>query len=177
MTDRHKVFVSYHHENDQGYRNRFEQICKDVMVSRSVDIGDIDPNLNTETVRQRIRDEYLSDSSVTVVLIGAQTWQRKHVDWEISSSIRNTEKSPRSGLLGFFLPTHPNYGAPKFNPKTVPPRLYDNVVCKYSLVYDWTEDESQIQRLIHEAFIRKDRLDPDNSRPMYANNRSGPEWQ
>ncbi len=116
MTKRHKVFVSYHHANDQGYRNEFESLCGDVIVSRSVDIGDIDPNLKTETVRQKIRDEYLRDSTVTVVLIGGQTWQRKHVDWEISSSIRATQYNPRSGLLGIFLPTHPDFNSNKYRP-------------------------------------------------------------
>ena len=43
---------------------------------RSVDIGDIDPHLKSETVRQKIRDEYISDATVTVVLIGRHTWQR-----------------------------------------------------------------------------------------------------
>ena len=88
---RHKVFVSYHHANDQAYRNYFEKLfvdTHDIMVSKSVQIGEISPNLQTETIRQKIRDEYLGDSTVTVVLIGSQTWQRKHVDWEIGSSIR-----------------------------------------------------------------------------------------
>jgi MTH538 TIR-like domain (DUF1863) len=75
---RHKVFVSYHHANDQHYRNHFEDIfanTHDIMVSKSVQIGDIDINLTADRVRQKIRDEYLRDSTVTVVLIGSQTWQ------------------------------------------------------------------------------------------------------
>lgn len=105
VTKKHNVFVSYHHDNDQYYRNEFEKLFVnhyDIMVSKSVQIGDIDSNLNTETIRQKIRDEYLRDSTVTVVLIGTQTWQRKHVDWEIASSIRDTKLNPRSGLLGIF---------------------------------------------------------------------------
>ena len=50
MTLRHKVFVSYHHANDQDYRNKFERMCEGLIESRSVDIGNIDPNLKTETV-------------------------------------------------------------------------------------------------------------------------------
>ncbi len=73
MTERHKVFVSYHHANDQAYRNEFERLCRDVMDSRSVEEGDIDPNPNVETVARTIRDGYLRDSSVTVVLVGTQT--------------------------------------------------------------------------------------------------------
>jgi hypothetical protein len=106
---RHKVFVSYHHARDQAYRDRFERLFAydhDIMVSKSVQIGDIPTYLSTETVRQKIRDEYLRDSTVTVVLIGAETWQRKHADWEIASSIRHTEFNPRSGLLGILLPSY-----------------------------------------------------------------------
>jgi len=69
-SSRHKVFVSYHHANDQVYRNHFEKLfanIHDIMVSSSVQIGEIDPNIQTETIRQKIRDEYLSDSTVTVV--------------------------------------------------------------------------------------------------------------
>jgi hypothetical protein len=43
---RHKVFVSYHHANDQVYRERFERLfvhTRDIMVSKSVQIGGIDP--------------------------------------------------------------------------------------------------------------------------------------
>lgn len=178
MTQRHKVFASYHHDNDQDYRNRFDRVCENVIVSRSVDIGDIDPELKTETIRRRIRDEYLRDSTVTVVLIGSQTWQRKHVDWEISSSIRATQKNPRSGLLGIFLPTHPDYGPDKkVNPYTIPPRLWDNVESKYAMVYDWKDDPNMIQKWIHHAYLQRDKVDPDNSRNLFGKNHSGPRWQ
>jgi hypothetical protein len=155
----------------------FEKMCEGVMESRSVDIGDIDQNLNTETVRQKIRDEYLRDASVTVVLIGAQTWQRKHVDWEIGSSIRDTKNNPRSGLLGIILPTHPDHGTGHFTAGIVPPRLYDNCLCGYAKIYEWLTDPGQIQSVIHEAFMTKDVKNPDNSRPSFAENRSGSGWQ
>jgi hypothetical protein len=86
---RHRVFVSYHHANDQAYRDAFEAMFagqSSVFVSKSVQIEDIADGLSTDYVRQKIRDEYLRDSTVTVVLVGTQTWQRKHVDWEISST-------------------------------------------------------------------------------------------
>ena len=177
MTSRHKAFVSYYHENDQAYRQQFERVFSNVIMSRSVDIGDIDPNLNTEYVRQIIRDRYLSDSSVTVVLVGAQTWQRKHVDWEISSSIRDTQKSPRSGLLGVLLPTYPLLKPNTYNQHTIPPRLYDNVDCGYAKMRLWTTDQSKMQEWIDEAFRTKDRALPNNSRPLFGKNHTGEEWQ
>ena len=77
------------------------------IVDRSVDTGNIDDTgLKTATVRQKIRDDYIRDATVAIVLIGPRTWQRKHVDWEIGSSIRKTKRNPRCGLLGIVLPNH-----------------------------------------------------------------------
>lgn len=182
MTTKHKVFVSYHHDNDQEYRIQFEKICSEVMVSRSVDIGDIDPNSNTEYVRQKIRDEYLRDSTVTVVLIGKQTWQRKHVDWEIYSSLRDSQKNPRSGLLGIILPTYPRSDLQHYEKHTIPPRLADNLQKRadgkepFASIHNWNTSPDQIQQWIHEAFLKKDQILPINNRSMFGKNHTGSQW-
>lgn len=176
---RHKVFVSYHHKNDQNYRDEFENLFDDVydiMVTKSVKIGDMDDNLKTETVRQKIRDEYLRDSTVTVVLIGTDTWKRKHVDWEIASSIRQTQFNSRSGLLGIFLPSHQDYGKKNFSKKSIPPRLYYNVKCKFAKLYHWSTDPNSVQNWIHKAYKNRKNI-PDNSYPSFSKNRSGTKWQ
>jgi len=176
---RHKVFISYHHANDQWYRDRFENLFSniyDIMVTKSVQIGDINPYLQTETIRQKIRDEYLRDSTVTVVLIGEETWKRKHVDWEIGSSIRKTSYNPRSGLLGIFLPSYPFLWDNKNNPNTIPPRLHKNVVCGFAKLYKWSTNVYDVQSWIHEAFERRNKILPDNSYPSFVNNRSGESW-
>ena len=181
MNNRHKVFVSYHHANDQDYKDHFETLFADIydtIVSKSVEEGDIDPNLKTDTIRQKIRDEYLRDSTVSVVLIGAETWKRKHVDWEIGSSIRDTEYNPRSGLLGIVLPTYrgPNEDMSKYNPHTIPPRLYDNIVCGFAEIYNWNENPFYVQSWIHDAFTKRNKILPNNSYPPFKNNRSGERW-
>ena len=171
---RHKVFVSYHHENDQFYRNRFETLFGehfDIMVSKSVQVGDLDSNLQDETIRQKIRDEYLRDSTVTVVLIGIETWKRKHVDWEIGASIRHTRYNPRSGLLGIYLPTYQLrdfYGS--LDPSGAPKRLHDNIKCGYSSVYSWSENPDTVQDWIHTAFENRNKILPDNSRRPFVRN-------
>lgn len=196
MSQRHKVFVSYHHANDQAYRDQFERMFADyhgIMVSRSVQLGDINELLSADRVRQIIRDEYLQDSTVTVVLIGSETWKRKHVDWEIGASIRDTRNNPRSGLIGILLPTYqpPGQGLlqridhwgttnnpyRKYYEKTVPPRLADNVRREFAQIYDWSNDPNEVQRWIHEAFLARTRVIPDNSFPSFVNNRNGFEWQ
>ncbi len=68
----HRVFISFYH-GDEQYKTDFEQRFSDlyhVFISNSVQEGDIHPNTNVDAIRQRIRDVYLRDSSVTVVLIG-----------------------------------------------------------------------------------------------------------
>ena len=177
MTRKHKVFVSYHHEIDEKYRNLFESIFGSIYVSKSVGLGDIESNLKTETIRRKIRDEFLRDSTVTVVLVGKETWKRKHVDWEISSSIRHTQYNPRSGLLGIILPTHPDYGKDTYNPHLIPPRLHDNKKCKFAKIYDWSDNVNSVEEWIHNAFSIKDKINPDNSRELYKNNRTGSQWQ
>jgi len=179
--NRHNVFVSYHHANDEYYKNRFEHLFGDVedsIISRSVQIGDIDPYANTEYVRQLIRDEFLRKSTVTVVLVGAETWKRKHVDWEIGSSLRQTAYNSRSGLVGLLLPDHPSYGLTTYDPYTVPPRLHDNVQRGFAEMYSWTEQPVVVQNWIHEAYRRRSSLTclPDNSRDAFRRNSSGSRW-
>ena len=137
----------------------------------------IHPNLKTDTIRQKIRDENLRDSTVTVVLVGAETWKRKHVDWEIGSSIRQTQYNSRSGLLGIILPTYPGFATNTYDPHTIPPRLYDNIKCGFTKIYNWSDDPDKVQSWIHDAFKRRnENPPPDNSRDPFKNNRSGERW-
>ena len=185
MGDRHRVFISYHDGRkdpstggDLLWRERFEAIFHhhaEVLISGAVQEGDIDPMIRTDTIRQRIRDEYLRNTSVTVVLVGERTWQRKHVDWEIGSSLRHTEFNPRSGLLGILLPSYPGYPR-SYNPKTIPPRLHDNVECGFATLHWWSEDPLTVKNWIHQAYLRKNTVLPDNSRDQFARNRIGTHW-
>jgi hypothetical protein len=132
--------------------------------------------LATETIRQKIRDEYIADATVTVVLVGAETWKRKHVDWEIASSIRDTTRNPRCGLLGILLPTYPLRNN-EYNQFTIPPRLWDNIERGYAKMYAWSPDARLVQSWIHDAFLRKDKEPPpNNAREMFGQNRTGDRW-
>ena len=179
VSNRHEVFVSDHHALDESYKDSFELRFGSVfgaIVPNSVADGDINPNLPTETIRQKIRDKYLRDTSVTIVLIGAQTWQRKHIDWEIGSSIRGTKTNPRSGLLGILLPSYPRTDPSKYSPRTTPPRLYDNIQTGFAAIYNWSENANTVQDWIHQAYLRKSTKEPDNSRSSFGKNRTGTEW-
>ena len=176
---RHKVFVSFHHD-DQAYKDRFVRGMGHHFVDESVEDGDIDDaRLQTDTIRQKIRDEFIADATVTVVLIGPCTWQRKHVDWEIGSSLRDTRNNPRCGLLGILLPNHPDFGKGLYHPNLIPPRLADN--CNgddsFAKIHDWKrlnpQGVSAIRQWIHVAFQRRNGHPPTNNRPQFGRNRSG----
>jgi hypothetical protein len=69
----------------------------------ATDVG-INSN-NTEYVMSRIRERYLSDSTVTIVMVGEQTWSSKYVDWEIASSLRQGPVAGLpNGLIGILAP-------------------------------------------------------------------------
>ncbi len=175
QTPRHKVFISFHHD-DQRYKDRFVRMMKGNVVNKSVEDRDIDDqNIKTATIRQKIRDKFIADATVTVVLIGRCTWQRKHVDWEIGSSLRKTQKNPRCGLLGILLPDHPDFEKQKRNLRLIPPRLADN--CdgdnSYACLYDWESQAINIRKWIHQVFKRRDGPPPNNSREQFGSNRRG----
>lgn len=176
---RHKVFVSYHHQNDQGYRNKFERLFSDVydiMDSRSVRIGSIPDGLPIDEISRRVRDDYLSDSTVTVVLVGTDTWRRKHIDWEIAATVRDTNANRRSGLVGILLPTHPSYGDDHYDPYTIPPRLHYNVECGFAELCDWSESPTEVAAWIHDAYSKRQTVNPDNGSVRFRKNWRGPRW-
>ena len=102
----HKVFISHHHHNDQGYKEALVGVGErhSIFVDRSVDTGDIPDEWSDERIRREIRDHYLRDSTVTIVLVGRETKRRKHVDWEIHSSMYDGSVNKRSGIVVINLP-------------------------------------------------------------------------
>ena len=86
---KHKVFISYHHDNDQWAKEKLLELNSkyDIFIDGSVDTGDISDDLSDEEIRKKIRDEYLRDTTVTILLVGTETKNRKHIDWELYSSM------------------------------------------------------------------------------------------
>ena len=102
----HRVFVSFYHRDDQRYKDALVKWAKEheVFIDGSVDIGDIPDEWNDQKIRETIRDEYLRNTSVTILLVGPNTRHRKHVDWEIYSSMYDGKKNKRSGIIVVMLP-------------------------------------------------------------------------
>ena len=135
----------------------------------------VDTNFPTEDTLRRIREEFISQATVAVVLVGPCTWQRKFVDWEIGAALRDTEMNPRCGLLGILLPNHQDFGKPSYNAQLIPPRLADNCsdAKPFASIVDWPgrKGADDIQGEIHQVFRRRrEQPDPDNSRAPFGSN-------
>lgn len=164
---RRKVFVSYHHTADASWYDRFVdvfsetyQIVRDNSVDRAIGSEDAD------YVIRRIRDNYLTGSSATIVLCGKNTWGRKYVDWEILSSLNQ-----RMGLIGLILPSNVVGTDGKH---VVPERLMDNIKQGYARWRVWStvrSDPRKLSLLIEEA-LTKDKGLIDNSCPKRLRNAS-----
>jgi hypothetical protein len=126
-----RVFFSYQHSTDQYYYNEFSRIFHDTyecVYDNSLDDA-IDSD-DHDYIRQQIRDEFITGTSCTIVLVGRTTYQRKHVDWEIKATLDKGH-----GLIGIQLPdVIPNY----LGQITAPKRFSDNVHSGYALWQGFT---------------------------------------
>ena len=139
----HKVFISHHHRNDQWYKDKLVEFGErySMFVDRSVDTGDIPDDWADERIRREIRDKYLRDSTVTIVLVGTETKRRKHIDWEIHSSMYDGSVNHRSGIVVINLPEIPDGGGHAAHGKEEKRLLYPDIT-------SWThiEDRAEYER-------------------------------
>jgi hypothetical protein len=166
---KHKVFISCS-QQDREYRDRFEELFGRLFTIKSVAEGEMGTDDAAAYIEQLIQRELISVVTVVVVLVGADTWSRRHVDWEIAAALRK-KLDGFSGLLGLCLPTHPDYQKRQYKKDIVPLRLSDNIQSGYAAFHDWSEGESDIKRWIEDAFrarvSREDMI--DDSRPLFTN--------
>lgn len=112
---RRKCFISYHH-TDQAWVDAFIKTfddTHDLFIARGLGQAmaqDVIDSTDTDYVMRRIRELYIKDSSVTLVMLGRCTWARRYVDWEIQASLRVPQNGLPNGLLGIKLPTYPEDG-------------------------------------------------------------------
>lgn len=145
---RRKVFISYHHK-DQDEVEEFVDNFGDVFITRALGLEmtqEIINSTDTDYVMRKIRELYLTDSTVTIVMIGKCTWSRRYVDWEIQASLRHGDIVTPNGLLGIVLPSA--------NSNPIPPeRLERNLgEDNYANWYWYPKLKSILAREIEEAF-------------------------
>lgn len=106
----HKCFISFK-EEDAAYKKEIQSWVD----NNKVDM--IDESLNTpidsddeDYIMRKIREDYLSDSTVTIFLIGSHCsenlgWEeQKYIKRELQASLYNGTGNTRNGILGVVLP-------------------------------------------------------------------------
>lgn len=172
---RHKVFISYHHDDqdevDDFIRTFDEE--RDVFITRGLGV-EMDPTIieseDTAYVMRRIRELYLKDSTVTIVLMGKCTWARRFVDWELQSSLRHGETVTPNGLLGVKLPS---YHSPFPNRLNLNLKQTDDQEDCYARWIDYPSRRDTLANAIDEAFNARTAKAHliNNPRERFKNNR------
>lgn len=203
MISRHKVFISYYHDDDQLYKDEIIKWNKiyNLFDDYSVNDGDIDDTyLTDEEIRVKIRDEYIKDATVLILLCGCNTKYRKFIDWELHAAMYDTEKNPKMGILVVNLPScRNNIRAVEDREKEIvasnitkwtsftkrseyeyaypdlPSRLIDSLVTKHSDItfVNWVTISNNpllLQELVDFAYTRRKTIEYDLSAPLRRKN-------
>lgn len=104
----HKCFISFKTQ-DEEYKKHIQD---------NLDIDMIDKSLNEaidsedeDYIMRKIRDEHLSDSTVTICLIGSYSAENSigvdqtYIKRELQASLYNGKGNTRNGILGVVLPS------------------------------------------------------------------------
>lgn len=175
---RHKCFISYHHEDDEEVA-KFIDDYADVFIAKVLGVSDDDDDLigseDPDYVMRRIRELYLTDSTVTIVMVGKCTWARRYIDWEIASTLRNDKNNKRSGLMGVRLA-----GLTR-DDISLPPRLKANRPKPgegYARYYEYPGSDSSLRGYIDDAFGARESADRvaaiANTADLFKNSRKCP---
>jgi MTH538 TIR-like domain (DUF1863) len=174
---RHKCFVSYHladQDEVEEFVDDFGHVFIPTVVGVTEDDDFVDSD-DTDYIMDRIREEHLGNTTVTIVLVGECTWSRRFVDWEIYSSLRTYKDFGVSGLMGVTLPSVAN------DPdRQLPPRLDDNVDDGkgYARWWKYPSSPASLQSCIEIAFDARTSKTHliDNSRFRKTYNSTCPEF-
>jgi hypothetical protein len=104
----HKVYISFKTE-DADYKAAIQALPNLDYVDKSLNdpINSTDPDY----ILQRIREDYLNDSTVTIFLIGSYSAEnlgsieQYYIKKELQASLYNSALSRKSGILGVVLPS------------------------------------------------------------------------
>jgi len=132
---RHKCFVSFHradHDAVVAFKRRFDDTHNSFIFRGQEMPEDIIRSRNDDYVMSRIRERFLKDSTVTIVLVGSCTWSRKFVDWEVKASLQRPALGRANGLLAIVL----NPARRTNPPPRLPERVRLNVDSGYA-TYQW----------------------------------------
>lgn len=154
------VFVSYAHRLDQNEADNFRTtfgLERGAFSDRSLSSGDIG-HLTDETIKNNYIRPKIRNSSVTIILIGAETGGRWWIDWEIYYSLLKTVGNDRNAVLGIRLPNKTRW---------TPSRLEKNL--HMGKIIDYPRDYRTLENAVEEVYNLRNNL-PNLSDPLRQRN-------
>ena len=142
---------------------------------------DIVKGADKHEVIDKMRERYLKDSVVTLLLLGPCTYTRRSVDLELLASLHNPgdamadpgESPMPNGLLAVMLPSYSSQGFPdRLNANLQVPR--ETRTEPYAKVIAYPEDKDALAEAIEDAYAaRETKRDLLNNTPhMYSEDRA-----
>jgi hypothetical protein len=145
---RRKCFISYHKDDEyavQAFVNRFDNV-QDTFIRRAILMPeDIVNSSDDDYVIAQIRNRFIGDSTVTLVMIGQCTWSRKFVDWEVQASLRQPADGLPNGLLAILLDPNAELGI-------LPQRVKLNHESGYARFYPYPDGAATLSGWIEDAY-------------------------
>ena len=179
-----KTYLCYHRD-DQEHVDKFLQDFDNLnglAVWREEDLPeDILRDNDKHSVIHKIRDRYLKDSTVTLVLLGPCTYTRRAVDLELMASLHyggdemadadEAETLP-NGLVGVMLPNYSSDGFPDRLNENL--RVPDRGTQAYANVIAYPENKDALADALEDAErARSERRDlVSNSPHMFSEDRA-----
>lgn len=110
---KHKVFISFHHAEADEYKKELINLeyfdeetyeYQKLFLDYSVFDGEIDDNLSPDKIFEIIRDEHIKDATVLILLCTKKAKERKYIDWELVSAMRDTKRNKKMGIVVINMP-------------------------------------------------------------------------
>lgn len=104
----HRIYISFK-TKDKDYKKYIQDHLKIDMIDHSLDEA-IDSE-DLEYIMRVIRKEYLSDSTVTIFLIGERSnenlgeYEQRYIKRELQASLYHGQGNTQNGVLGIVLPS------------------------------------------------------------------------
>ncbi len=147
----HKCFISFKTEDIEYKKHILEKLDVD-MIDKSLD-EPID-STDEDYIMRKIREDYLSDSTVTICLIGTRSSEnlgmneQRFIKRELQASLYNGQGNSKSGILGIVLPS-----------------MYDSIykgsgicnICGNSHNYVYVNDFTTVREFSYNYYIPNDK--------------------
>ena len=151
---KHRCFLSYHSVDAPevlAFVEQYGSVFTALSIGVSDSDGDIINSQDGDYIMDQIGSKYLTNSTVTILLVGQCTWSRKFVDWELYSSLRAGKVRTVNGLLAYQLPSVTGTRV------AIPQRLTDNHNAAdpskaYARYYVYPSSTFNVQSAVEDAF-------------------------